>query len=129
MVEVLFVEGVITELQKDDAKKSLLSYWKDKIAVVWTREDVLAVAKDNAEVIDDEAADEILEAALLDHDAEQGINWDTIAIDISEGTYVHDSLVRAEIAKVTAATLEDLPLLINEVSTEEAKEILKQRLN
>ena len=129
MVKELFVGGVITELQKDDAKKALQRSWEGKIACTWTRADVYSMAEMEKVIIDEEAADEILQDVLNGFNAEYGINWESFRCAVQDGEYVHDSLVRAEIAKVTEAGFQELPLLINEVSTEEAKDLLKERLN
>jgi hypothetical protein len=52
----------------------LKEYWKDRIASIWTIEDVAEVSPG----ITDEDAMAVLDAALDNHDANIGINWDVL---------------------------------------------------
>jgi hypothetical protein len=57
-------------------RDALAGYWSDKIALVWTAEDVRSCRKD---ATDAEAA-AALQAVLDRHDASIGVNWDTIVM-------------------------------------------------
>ena len=59
-------------------QKALKEYWQDKIAVVWTVEDIEEIAIDDGLKISQKQAVEVLEQILDKHDATVGINWDTI---------------------------------------------------
>ena len=71
---------------KDDAKQAvedaLTEYWYDKIAIVWTTEDVRSCKAD----ISDEDAVAALQKVLKDHDASIGVRWDHLA-DACAGDY------------------------------------------
>ena len=61
----------------------LAAYWADKVAVVWTTEDVHAVQEDFDEdkktsSLSEEQAQNILQKAFDKHDAEQGITWESL---------------------------------------------------
>ena len=61
----------------------LSRYWADKVAVVWTTEDVHSV-QDNFDEdeqtfsLSEEQAQSILQKAFEKHDAEQGITWEDL---------------------------------------------------
>jgi hypothetical protein len=76
-------------------KEEMKKYWEDKIAVVWTTEDVLSIAHpakwdtDGNEIpaeewLTQEDAVGVLNKVLDDHDATLGITWDTIEIYVSD---------------------------------------------
>ncbi len=61
----------------------LSQYWEDKVAVVWTTEDVHAVQDDFDEdvcssSITEEQAESILQKAFDKHDASVGITWESL---------------------------------------------------
>jgi hypothetical protein len=60
-------------------RKGLEAFWdKEGIAIIWTVEDVIQCANDNGLAISKYKAQEVLDKLLYDHDANIGINWDTI---------------------------------------------------
>ena len=75
-VEDLKEAGVIKDTEA--ARKVLDKYWKDKIAAVWTTEDVISRAEENGKMITEEQAVEVLQTVLHKFDATQGINWYTL---------------------------------------------------
>lgn len=61
----------------------LSQYWADKVAVVWSVDDVHSVQDDFDEneqtsSLSEEQAISILQKALAHHDAEQGITWEEL---------------------------------------------------
>lgn len=61
----------------------LAAYWADKVAVVWTTEDVHSVQDDfddeeQTSSLTEEQAQIILQKAFDKHDAEQGITWESL---------------------------------------------------
>lgn len=77
--------GLLKEKDKAKAMTVLKEAWKNKIAVVWTTEDVLHRAKEIGKDITEEKAAEILYLALDKHDAEMGIAWETFDYYIEYG--------------------------------------------
>lgn len=79
MVDQLIATGVITEAQRNHATDSLKEYWKDKIALIWTTEDVLTRAKDiGVNGITEEVAETILVNVLETHDCNCGVTWESL---------------------------------------------------
>jgi len=81
MVRSLVEAGLV---QNSQAAESVLSqYWTDKVAVVWTTEDVHAV-QDNFDEdtetssLSEEQAQSILQKAFDKHDANVGITWESL---------------------------------------------------
>jgi len=58
----------------------LQDYWKDKIAITWDVRDVHSIYAG----LTDEQAMEVLREANRNHDAEQGVNWDTLRYEATE---------------------------------------------
>lgn len=89
MVNALVDAGVIRKDDVDTATATLKSVWKDKIAIVWTTEDVIdyAAMGQNPKTVTEEQAREILASMLHHHDCTIGITWDTInaELDFLEG--------------------------------------------
>ncbi len=70
----------------------LQKYWEDKVAVVWTTEDVHAVQDDFDEneqtsSITEEQAESILQKAFDKHDASVGITWESLRFWSEEFLY------------------------------------------
>lgn len=84
MVDSLIKNNLICPTRKDDATAALLSVWDDKIAVVWSAEDVIKAAHDDGIVVDNDAAYEILQKAHCNHDCTIGITWDTFKHYLSQ---------------------------------------------
>lgn len=81
------IEGMIKEIgrilglsQEDErlVRCALNDYWVDKVAMTWNTEDVYAVAADLDIEITKEQAIDALHFAFDNHNANQGINWNTI---------------------------------------------------
>jgi hypothetical protein len=121
MADQLVKAGLITEEQSIEAQKALQKEWDDKIAIVWSREDILTHAKDSEIILDDEAAGEILDSLLDNHDCVYGITWDTIYSYVSEDRYAEES-------KVRMTPFEELPTIINDITTSGAQKMLKARM-
>ncbi len=76
------VEAGLTTDQKQ-VELILSQYWTDKVAVVWTSEDVHSVQDDFDEdvcssSITEEQAESILQRAFDKHDASVGITWESL---------------------------------------------------
>ena len=61
----------------------LQKYWEDKVAVVWTTDDVHSVQDDFDEdtetsSLSEEQAESILQKAFDKHDASEGITWESL---------------------------------------------------
>jgi hypothetical protein len=54
-------------------------YWEDKIALVWTVDDVLDCADRIGIDITESHAKEVLDIVLHRHDANYGVSWDTFS--------------------------------------------------
>ena len=82
MVNRLAEAGVLMEADKDKAMATLDSYWENKIAVSWSTEDIITLAKQGGKVVTEEQAGEILQSVLHHHDCEYGITWETLRCGI-----------------------------------------------
>lgn len=78
MVEVLNKAGLLAPTVVNAVADTLDGYWCDRIAVVWTVEDVHRQFNARGLAMTDDLAAYILGALLDDHDANHGINWSTI---------------------------------------------------
>ena len=67
-----------TKKDKEAIRKGVEDYFKDKIAMSWNIEDVMHVAEEEDMKISDDDALYILNLCMNEHDANDGINWDTI---------------------------------------------------
>ena len=81
MAASLVEAGLATDGQQ--VELVLSQYWVDKVAVVWTTEDVHSVQDDFDEneqtsSLSEEQAQSILQKAFDKHDAEQGITWEDL---------------------------------------------------
>ena len=78
-VNALIEAEIISSKHRKKAFKVLRDKcWTDKIAVVWGIDDVQARALEDDMEISDEDAREVLDTMLDNHDANIGINWNTI---------------------------------------------------
>lgn len=82
VVSKLFPNSPTKEILTKTVEEILQEYWKDKIADVWTIEDVRSVGEDEDTPLTDEEAGEVLRLLLDNHDASVGINWDSIRYTI-----------------------------------------------
>jgi hypothetical protein len=74
MVDRLVADQVLPADRAEAALSSLRHCWTDRIALIWTVEDVLTVCP---KLTQEQAAD-VLYKALEDHDASVGVDWDTL---------------------------------------------------
>jgi hypothetical protein len=87
MARGLVEAGLATEGQK--VELVLFQYWADKVAVVWTTEDVHSIQDDfDAETgkssLSDEQALEILLSVFENHDCNNGITWESLRYSSQE---------------------------------------------
>ncbi len=81
MARGLVKAGVATDRQQ--VELVLFQYWVDKVAIVWTTDDVHAAQDDfdeNTETssLTEEQAQSILHKALDKHDTSEGITWESL---------------------------------------------------
>ena len=74
IIDYLVKGGFILEENKLSAFDYFSKYWDDKIAIIWTTEDVKEV---NDKLTEEECQD-VLSSILDSRDANYGISWDTI---------------------------------------------------
>lgn len=74
---------------KDEAKAEaiLRRYWTNRIAIVWVTEDVHRAANERGVAVTRKEARQILQQLLDKHDAQYGINWETLVEAIEEGVF------------------------------------------
>lgn len=70
--------------KKDRALSLLEKYWSDKIALVWTAEDVFRAANERELPVTPEEARQVLNHLLDNHDAQYGLKWQDITDYIDE---------------------------------------------
>ena len=81
MATSLVEAGLATDHQQ--VELVLAAYWADKVAVVWTTEDVHSV-QDNFDEdeqtssLSDEQAQAVLQKAFDKHNASEGITWESL---------------------------------------------------
>ena len=63
---------------KEIIQKALEQYWSDKVAIIWSIDDVFSKADEMEIKLTDEEAEDILNELLDDHDCSRGITWDNI---------------------------------------------------
>lgn len=73
MADLLFKAGVIRPGKEEQARNALIGYWADKMALIWTAQDVI----DCCPNLTEEQAVEVLYKALHDHGYTIGITWET----------------------------------------------------
>lgn len=61
------------------AQQLLEKHWRNQIAIVWNIDDVHRAANECETVLANGEAREILQELLENHDAQHGINWETLA--------------------------------------------------
>lgn len=98
LVAALYEGNAISATQLDDVRVQLSKFWEDKIALIWTTEDVATAAGNVAaekvepdrvyfDIQDDtEWADtarrELLQDVLANHDAGFGVSWDNLETEV-----------------------------------------------
>lgn len=63
---------------QEDAYKALKEYWRERIAVSWSVDDVIGRAEDRDIKLTEDQALDILSLLESKHDCNIGINWDVI---------------------------------------------------
>ena len=81
MASSLVEAGLVTD--GEQVELVLSQYWADKVAVVWTTEDVHSVQDDfdddkETSSLTEEQAQIILQKAFDKHDANEGITWEDL---------------------------------------------------
>lgn len=99
--------------------QALKEYWKDKIAIVWSVEDVKESLDGKYDLSDEEAID-ILQEVFRSHDGGFGITWDTIS---EAADWV---LERNENRKVQKSAVEELPVM--NLKFDSSKRLMSERL-
>ncbi len=92
MASSLVEEGLATDQKL--VELVLSRYWEDKVAVVWTTDDVHSIQDDFDEDIfssslSEEQAQTVLQKALENHDTDVGITWESLRYyseELAEGT-------------------------------------------
>lgn len=82
MVDGLVKAGVVAEADTEKAKAVFDEYWEDKIALTWTTEDVIELAKHHGIIVTEEQARYVLMTTFRRHDATIGVNWDVLDFHI-----------------------------------------------
>lgn len=79
MVQHLADRGCLNPvITQETISAALLDFWKDKIAIVWTLQDVKDQAGEMGHVITDDDADNVLSYVWRKHDGAQGVSWSAI---------------------------------------------------
>src|ERR1041384_6815129 len=66
---------------KRKARELLQNYWSDKIALLWTVEDVYRAARENEITLSGSQAHQILEDLIKHHNPRYGLQWrDVVAL-------------------------------------------------
>ncbi len=81
MASSLIEAGLATD--QEQIELVLSQYWADKVAVVWTNDDVHSVQDDFDEdeqtsSLSEEQAQTVLQRAFEKHNASEGITWDNL---------------------------------------------------
>lgn len=63
---------------KSKAEQLLKSYWQDRMALVWTIDQVHRAANENKTVLTDQEATKILYALHYHHNPQYGIRWEDL---------------------------------------------------
>ena len=69
---------------KAKAREQLEKFWSDKIAVVWTTQDVHRAANERELALTEEQARHVLQRLLDRHDAQYGLKWADITAYIED---------------------------------------------
>ena len=85
MTEAICKElGLVAKSNTERVHKTLEAYWADKIAIVWTVEDVRTQAKEAEHELTEDQCKQVLWRVQHRQDANIGVNWDTIGNAIKE---------------------------------------------
>lgn len=91
MSKALVERGLVPKEKQREAIEALKSCWTDKIAISWEVDDVIEEAKTMGLKVSREQAINVLWDLLRQHDAEIGINWETIQTSLSLGGFEKDT--------------------------------------
>jgi hypothetical protein len=87
MAAALVAAKVIPEEKKKAAQDVLVGYWADKIALVWSADDV---SGEYPKLSEDQCI-EVLQKVLDDHDCTVGVTWETIHT-VARGMFTREEL-------------------------------------
>ena len=93
-----------SNLNLEQITAALNEYWADKIAVIWTRADILLSAWQRSLLLTNAQADIVLGELLRHYDPEQGITWDHIEAELDR--IADDAL---DLASTSLKNLPDYP--------------------
>lgn len=121
-IKTLVKAKLISPDDQDEAEATLAKkYWHDKIAVVWSIQDVIDRASERGLDLDTEAATSILKDMHRHHDAQMGINWETV------DAYI-DQFEQDELDRISTTNKKDLPMLIGTFKSKAAQNELELQL-
>lgn len=83
---------------RDRARRILERYWKGKIAIIWTVQDVYRAANERKLALTEREAVEILTALYQSHNAQYGLKWEDLIAQI-EGHCLGRKMTKAEIRR------------------------------
>ena len=82
-VDALIAGGFIQQADKKEATKHLKdTCWTDRVGIVWGIDDVQGRAEEIGVECDIESARGVLTSLMENHDANFGVNWDAIDIEL-----------------------------------------------
>lgn len=85
------LKPVLTD--KARALKILRRYWRDKIALVWSAEDVHRAANEKEVALTEREAIQVLQTLLNQHNAQYGLKWEDIT------THIQDNVLGRNLSK------------------------------
>ena len=128
MVDLLRRKFLIGDHEVGSAKEVLEEYWSDKIADVWTADDIIEYYRESQDdpdswyELDRGIAIEVLQMVHHRFDASIGINWDVIDSELD------DFRAQIQVDWVKKASDEQLPLLVGRLDTDEGRAALETRM-
>jgi hypothetical protein len=92
------IDGMVRRLSpilKDKAKaeRILKNYWRDKMALVWSVQDVHRAANEREVALTNEEAMEVLQTLLNQHNKQYGIKWQDLT------THIEDQVLGRKLTK------------------------------
>jgi hypothetical protein len=87
---------VIKSRQK--AEQIIKRYYRDKITIVWKTADVHRAANEKKTVLTEDEAKKVLQEVLDTHDAQIGVDWQTLVYTIKENGMGRD-ITRQELRR------------------------------
>jgi hypothetical protein len=83
------IDGMVRRLgpvlkDKSKAERILKKYWRDKMALVWSVQDVYRAANEREVAMTNEEAMKILQTLLNQHNKQYGIKWEDLVYHIED---------------------------------------------